>query len=98
MQYIHRRNWLKYGAAGVAGIGIQKVFDVMSVAGDRFGGSLVDRACFQAMSAAGSSPSSGSSNGDVVTQPIRENLGRYIFLTPAKLGGGNQARGPQAAD
>ena len=62
---LHRRNLLKYGAAGVAGLGLHRLVNGM----DAF-----------------SPPASNAYPGY-----IKEPLGRYIYLTPQKLGGGTHA-------
>src|SRR5215813_10554020 len=64
-----RREMLKLGAAGLAGVGLYKALDMA--------GMLPLRAA---------QPGFGQG-----FQGIRESLGRYIYLTPQKLGGGTHA-------
>jgi hypothetical protein len=85
-----RRNWIKYALAGVGGIGLEKVFGAMGGRGDPPGGSAGGGRWLDPFGAGAEAPPAPA-NGDVVPQPIRENLGHYIYLAPQKLGGGTHA-------
>lgn len=64
---VERRNLLKYGAAGVAGLALHRLARGMDI--------------FEA----------GAASADAYPTYIKEPLGRYIYLTPQKLGGGTHA-------
>ena len=64
---VDRRNLLKYGAAGVAGLALHRLVRGMELFEE------------------------GTANADAYPTYIKEPLGRYIYLTPQKLGGGTHA-------
>lgn len=74
-----RRDLLKYGATGLAGLGLYGAGRLGNLWGGGGNGALAQQA----------------SGGGAIIQPpgqgIMETLGRYIYLTPQKLGGGTHA-------
>ena len=74
---LSRRELLKYGAAGVAGLGL-------------YGAGRLD-ANFSRGDGGARDAAGHSSLGPRVSNGLLESLGRYVYLTPQKLGGGTHA-------